>query len=31
MPSRDVVFVSHANPEDNVFARWLSLKLAGLG
>ena len=31
MPNRDVVFVSHANPEDNVFARWLSLKLAGFG
>lgn len=28
---RDVVFVSHANPEDNEFARWLTLKLANLG
>ncbi len=31
MPHRSVVFVSHANPEDNPFARWLSLKLAALG
>ena len=30
-PNRDVVFISHANPEDNVFARWLSLKLATFG
>lgn len=28
---RDVLLVSHANPEDNEFARWLTLKLAGLG
>jgi hypothetical protein len=31
MRSRDLVFVSHANPEDNEFARWLTLKLASLG
>ena len=31
MPHRSVVLVSHANPEDNPFARWLSLKLAALG
>lgn len=29
--SRDVVFVSHANPEDNEFTVWLTLKLASLG
>lgn len=28
---RDMVFVSHANPEDNEFARWLALRLAGEG
>jgi len=35
MPSvengRNMVFVSHANPEDNDFARWLSLQLANEG
>src|SRR5438094_2177783 len=31
MPSRQVVFVGHANPEDNEFAKWLTLKLASLG
>ena len=32
MPTpKDVVFISHANPEDNEFTRWLSLKLASLG
>src|SRR2546427_9361802 len=31
MPGRDLIFVSHANPEDNPFARWLTLKLANLG
>lgn len=25
---RDMVFISHANPEDNEFARWLALQLA---
>lgn len=28
---RQVVFVSHANPEDNAFATWLSLRLAREG
>ena len=28
---RDVLFVSHANPEDNGFAQWLTLKLVSLG
>lgn len=28
---RDLVFVSHANPEDNQFCRWLSLRLAREG
>ena len=27
----NMVFVSHANPEDNDFSRWLSLQLANLG
>jgi hypothetical protein len=26
--ARDTVFVSHANPEDNRFSRWLALRLA---
>ena len=30
-PDRMVVFVGHANPEDNTFAQWLSLRLAALG
>ena len=25
------MFISHANPEDNAFAQWLALKLAGQG
>ena len=29
--NRNIVFISHANPEDNDFTRWLSLKLIGLG
>jgi TIR domain-containing protein len=29
--ARNVVFVSHANPEDNDFARWLTLQLAQHG
>lgn len=29
--TRDMVFVSHANPEDNRFAFWLSLQLAKHG
>ena len=28
---RDMVFVSHANPEDNAFALWLALRLAAEG
>lgn len=31
MADRDVVFISHANPEDNEFARWLALKLTSTG
>ena len=31
MPNRTVVFVGHANPEDNTFAQWLSLRLVSLG
>ena len=27
----DMVFVSHANPDDNDFARWLALQLANEG
>lgn len=29
--SRDMIFLSHANPEDNEFTRWLSLQLARAG
>jgi hypothetical protein len=29
--TRDKVFVSHANPEDNEFARWVALQLASGG
>lgn len=29
--TRDMLFVSHANPEDNAFARWLTLGLAADG
>ncbi|MGH9515824.1 MAG: toll/interleukin-1 receptor domain-containing protein [Terriglobales bacterium] len=28
MPIKDMVFISHANPEDNDFTRWLALQLA---
>jgi hypothetical protein len=28
---RDIIFVSHANPEDNDFALWLTLQLASHG
>ena len=31
MSTRDVVFVTHANPDDNRIARWLTLKLTALG
>lgn len=30
-PMRDMLFLSHANPEDNEFTRWLALRLAGEG
>jgi len=29
--NRDTVFVSHANPEDNTFALWLTLRLGEMG
>ena len=29
--TRSALFISHANPEDNVFATWLGAKLAALG
>ncbi|QQS36929.1 MAG: toll/interleukin-1 receptor domain-containing protein [Ignavibacteriales bacterium] len=28
---KDTIFISHANPKDNDFARWISLKLINLG
>ena len=28
---RQIIFISHAAPEDNEFTRWLSLQLIGLG
>lgn len=31
MPNREALFISHANPEDNAFARWLGAKLAAMG
>jgi hypothetical protein len=31
LDERDVVFVSHANPEDNTFATWLTLRLTREG
>src|SRR6266849_6942601 len=31
MHSREALFISHANPEDNAFARWLGAKLAAMG
>ncbi|MFN3165774.1 MAG: toll/interleukin-1 receptor domain-containing protein [Phycisphaeraceae bacterium] len=31
MNQRDVVFISHANPEDNAFATWLTLRLTLAG
>lgn len=30
-PPRDVLFISHANPDDNEFVQWLTLRLASLG
>lgn len=29
--SREFLFISHANPEDNAFTRWLALQLAKVG
>ena len=29
--TRNLIFISHANPEDNVFSRWLALQLAKEG
>ncbi len=29
--ARDIIFVSHANPEDNDFALWITLRLAAEG
>jgi hypothetical protein len=30
-PDRDVVFISHATPDDNEFVKWLGARLIGLG
>ncbi|GMU83783.1 MAG: hypothetical protein AMXMBFR47_36530 [Planctomycetota bacterium] len=30
-PARNMLFISHANPEDNVFTQWLALRLAREG
>src|SRR2546423_12251503 len=30
-PARDMVFLSHANPEDNAITEWLALQLAKEG
>src|SRR6266403_367069 len=30
-PNREALFISHANPESNPFARWLGAKLAAMG
>lgn len=30
-PNREAIFISHATPEDNAFARWLGAKLAAMG
>ena len=29
--TRDVVLITHANPEDNPFSRWLGARLAAAG
>jgi hypothetical protein len=31
VPERDVVFISHATPDDNEFVRWLGTRLTGYG
>ena len=30
-PARNMIFVCHANPEENEFARWITLQLANEG
>jgi hypothetical protein len=30
-PTRNAIFISHANPEDNPFVRWLGAKLTAMG
>jgi hypothetical protein len=30
-PNREALFISHATPEENAFARWLGAKLAAMG
>jgi hypothetical protein len=31
LSDRDVVFISHATPDDNEFVRWLGTRLTGYG
>jgi hypothetical protein len=31
MSERDVMFISHATPDDNGFVRWLGTRLTGYG
>src|SRR4051812_34766339 len=31
MPNREALFISHATPQQNAFARWLGAKLAAMG
>jgi hypothetical protein len=31
MPSRDTIFISHGNPEDNEIAGWLAARLLATG
>ena len=31
MSERDVIFISHATPDDNEFVRWLGTRLTGFG
>src|SRR3954452_16791452 len=31
MSKRDVIFISHATPDDNEFVRWLGSRLTGCG
>ena len=30
-PTRDAIFISHANPEDNAFTVWLGARLTAAG